>query len=308
MAQNFDQSNADYLFEVRNSFYMGNYQQCIKEAQKLKSTADERVKLMRDVFMYRAYICQKKYRVILDEISASSPPELQAVRLFAEFMNSENQRPKIVSQIEDTLKRGSPEFANNIFYLIAAHIFIYEGNMEKALRTLQNGAAENDLECEAAIVQCLLKIDREDLAVKQVKKMQEKDEDAILTQLALAWTYKATGKDKLQDAFYIYQEMIDKYGGTPLLLNAQACVLIMQEKYEQADKLLQEAMDKDNSNPETLINLVLVSRHLGKPFELCNRYINQLKDAFPQHPWTKDYSAKENEFTRICGQYQATEA
>ena len=46
------------------------------------------------------------------------------------------------------------------------------------------------------------------------------------------------GKDKIKDAFYIYQEMIDKYGATPSLLVSQASCLIQQQKYEEAEKLL----------------------------------------------------------------------
>jgi len=305
MAKSYQTNVVDDLFEVKNAFYLGNYQQCIKEAQKIKSSADDTIKLMRDVFMYRSYICQKKYSIILEEVSSNSstPVELRSILLLANYLASENEKPMIVADIEQKLKIGAVEYANNIFYLIAGLIFINEGNIETALKTLQNGI--DNLECESVIVQCLLKMDRDDLAVKQVKKMQEKDDDAVLTQLALAWTNIALGKDKLQDAFYIYQEMIDKYSSTPLLLNAQACVLIMQEKYDQADKLLQEAIEKDSNDPETLINLTVVSRNVGKSFEVCNRYINQLKDGFPNHIWTKEYQSKENEFDRLCRQYEA---
>ena len=47
----------------------------------------------KDLFMYRSYIAQKKYGVVLDEIRSSTPQEeLVAVRLLADFLSNESKR------------------------------------------------------------------------------------------------------------------------------------------------------------------------------------------------------------------------
>ena len=46
----------------------------------------------RDVLMYRAYVAQRKYTVVIDEVKATAAAELQAVRLLAQYLHSPGKR------------------------------------------------------------------------------------------------------------------------------------------------------------------------------------------------------------------------
>ena len=50
------------------------------------------MKVQRDVIMYRAYIAQRKFGVVLDEIRSSQADELQAVRMLADYMANDSKR------------------------------------------------------------------------------------------------------------------------------------------------------------------------------------------------------------------------
>lgn len=294
-----NQGEVDELFEVRNSFYIGNFQHSINEAQSLNpSTADVRIE--RDVFLYRAYTAQGKYGLVLDEIKPSSPPEVQSVRVLADYLQNPSKRESILQDIEKKLN-GS-DFSE-YYLLVASTIYFQEGDTDSALRCLFQSSA---LECSALSVQMYLSMDRVDLAKTEINRMQSTDEDATLTQLAMAWFNLYIGGEKAQDAFYIFQELADKYASTLTLLNGQAACYMRMNKYEDAEGILQEALNKDSNNPETLINMSVLAQHLGKSAEVSNRFISQLKAGHEGHNFSRDYQSKLGDFKRIAESYASS--
>ncbi|KAJ9591689.1 hypothetical protein L9F63_001776 [Diploptera punctata] len=284
------QGEVDELFDVKNAFYIGNYQHCINEAQKLK-LSNPALQVERDVFLYRAYIAQRKFRVVLDEINSASPSELQPLKLLAEYLSNPTKRNMFIGPPTEQAS-GNVDVNNHTFIIVAASIYYLEKNYDSALRILNEA---DHLECSALTLQIYLKMDRVDLAWKELKTMQEKDDDATLTQLAQAWVNITMGGERLQDGYYIFQEMNDKHSSTSLLLNGQATCFLGQAKYEEAESALQESLDKDSNNPDTLINMIV-----------ANRYLSQLKDSHVDHPFVKEFFQKEAEFDRLVKQYAPT--
>jgi len=288
----------DELFDIKNAFYTGNYQTCINEAQKLK-ISDPELSLDRDVFMYRSYLALKKFRVVLEEVGPSSKPLLKPLAMLATFMSSPGKREAIVSEV-DSIMAGNVDVTNYVQLIVAATVYLGVDQPESALRVLH---PSDNLECSALKIQALLAIHRPDLAKKELKVMQEKDEDATITQLSQAWTNMALGGDKIQEAYYIYQEMIDKLGATSMLLNGQAVTFLAQGKYSEAESALNEAMEKDPNNADTLVNMIVLSQHQGKAPEVSNRYLSQLKDMDPNHSFVMKLNKKEEDFDRMVKQY-----
>lgn len=131
-------------------------------------------------------MAQNKFLVVLDEIHGASPPEVQPLKYLAEYLSNKNKKETVVAQVEQQISTNAN---NETLLLVAATIYMQEDNIEAAYRVLHTS---DSLEALASIVDILLKLDRVDLARKKLKEMQEKDDDATLTQLVQAWVNIAT--------------------------------------------------------------------------------------------------------------------
>jgi len=281
----------DPLFEVRNYFLLGNYQAAINEGNNL-NPRNERDRLEKDSYVYRSYIAQGNYKIVLDEVGDSAPVPLQAVKLLANYLSSDNNKDISLVTLKQWMSDGVAA-GNPTLQLIAGIIYFHEQNFEEAMKCLHQS---NSLEGQALLVQAYIRIDRLDLAEKELKAMS--DEDATATQLATAWVDVALNGDKVQEAFFIFKELADKYGASVLLLNGQAVCNIIMRKYDEAERFLLEALEKSSKDPDTIANLITCYTHLRKPTELVNRYVNQLKAGTPNHPWVAALRSADESFER----------
>ncbi|XP_055588180.1 coatomer subunit epsilon [Uranotaenia lowii] len=289
------QSNeVDELFDVKNSFYIGNYQHCINEANKISKPS-----LEKDIFMYRAYIAQNKFRVVLDEIKANNDTPLLAIRYLAEYLSNKSRKEAIVALFDEKFK-GDINALDVLWIIVGSIIYNNEGTYESALKILHGNY---HLECLSLQLQCLLHMSRVDLAKQVLQTMQEKDDDATLTQLSQAWLNIQLGGEKLQDAFFIFQDFCDKFSPSLLLLNGQAVCYIGQQKYDDAENVLRECLNRDPNNYDALINLLVLSQQKEKTNSQFSRYLSQLLDEHKDSALVSNYNRKQSEFDRLVLQY-----
>lgn len=251
------------------------------------------------LFIRCALIFTFNSRISFSSTSDTSP--LLAVRKVAEYFAESQKREALVKYFDDLIAKG--ENLDEIWIIAAATVYYNQGNYESALKVLHGG---DGLETKALHIQTLLQIHRPDVAKKVFVQMQEKDDDATLTQLAQAWLNIEIGGEKLQDAYYVFQDFADKFSASIQLLNSQAVCNVGLGKFNDAADVLRDCLERSPNDYDTLVNLVAVSQHTERPNEVQHRYLSTLKDAHPQSTLVQELQKKEADFDRLCLQYQPT--
>jgi coatomer protein complex subunit epsilon len=289
----------DVLFDARNHFHLGHFQTALTEASNAKVATDA-LRIERDMIVYRVYIEQGNWIVVLNEIGSSSPPALRAVRLIAMHKSATDAAGKAeaVAAVHELLAEPGAA-ANSLLCVAAAALFCAEADYKEALKANQTAQT---LEQHAMVTHVYVCMNRLDLAEKQVALMQRIDDDATVTQLSCAEVMAAKGASKAQDAFYIYQDLSEKYGPSALLLNNLATCNMLLGKFEEAEGNLQEALSKSATDPTTLSNAVVCMQHLKKAPETVMRFVTQLRTSAPTHPWVEAYDSHERAFDRSAAQ------
>ncbi|KAG8499102.1 hypothetical protein CXB51_005538 [Gossypium anomalum] len=279
----------DHLFHLRNNFYLGSFQAAINNSDLPNLSPDDAVE--RDCLVYRSYIALGSYQLVINEIDSAAATPLQAVKLLALYLSNPHDKESTIASLKEWL--ADPAIGSNaILRLIAGIVFMHEEDYIEALKHTNAGGT---MELHALNVQIFIKMHRSDYAERQLRVMQQIDEDHTLTQLANAWLNLAVGGSKIQEAYLIFQDFSEKYPMTGLILNGKAVCCMHMGNFDEAETLLLEALNKDAKDPETLANLVVCGLHLGKS---SSRYLSQLKLTLPEHILVKRASSAEDSFER----------
>ncbi|KAK9156181.1 hypothetical protein Sjap_003661 [Stephania japonica] len=262
----------DHLFGLRNNFYLGAYQAAINNSDVPNLAEEDAIE--RDCLVYRSYIALGSYQVrlgqnririgdfvsrhdfaliefviwffaqlVINEIDSSAPTPLQAVKLLALYLSSADNKESAIASLKEWLSDAAIG-SNPVLRLVAGIIYMHEQDYNEALKHTHAGGT---MELHALNVQIFLKMHRSDYAEKQLKIMQQVDEDHTLTQLANTWLNLAVGGSKIQEAFLIFQDFSEKYQMTGLVLNGKAVCYMHMGNFDEAENLLLEALNKASS-------------------------------------------------------------
>lgn len=317
-------------------------QEAIAEAGTLAKLKTETLKLERDAYVYRSQIGLGQHRcVVLPPFAAclfwiiarprssphsracphtrapcsrvistvrhDAPLALQAVKQLAVYLSAPSgvegqaQRAGALARADalvGTLAEGDAAGAA-IVQSMAASMHIHEEQYEAALRCARSAGS---LELMAVGVQVMLRMDRPDLADKQVKLMQERDDEACLTQLSAAAVCLALGGVRVKEAGLLYKDAIDRYGETVPVLNGGGVAATSTRAYPEAGRLLLDALAKDPDHPDTLANMVSLLQHTGKGGE-AGQYMDRLRRVAPGHPFVVGYARVEAAFDRVAATF-----
>lgn len=286
----------DELFTLKNQFWVGNYRNAISEASML-GHLNGAMKIERDVYVYRAYLGLYEYDHVLKSISDNpdTPIALSSVKLFAMYCTG-GDKEIILLTLKEWLTEGNSS-ENPHLLLIAGIIYMQEGKLSDALSALHKG---NSLEHMLTIVQLYARVNRLDLALKQLQDMKRIEEDSTCTQLAQAWFWVLKGGENADEAAQLFQELTDRFGKTCLLLNGGAVAFMALRNYVEAERLLLEAYSKESQNQDTLTNLIVISTHLKRSNA---QYIGELQKVAPMNAWLINLSRLEQEYLTAAASF-----
>ena len=293
--------DVDELYAVRNNFYVGNFQVAIDEGESTPALSQQK-QIELDVYVARSRLALGQGKELISSIN-QAPMAMEAVKALAVFEINPSKQDVCIEKVESWL--GDEMTGNNpTLRLIAGLMYTKAGKYSEALAVLK-GAGANQPEHSALMIHILILMNRIDAAQKELAELENSDaDDAVITQLAQGWVYCSLGGGKTEEASYIFQELIDKFDPTVKLLNNLAVCKVHMEQYPEAEEMLTTALEENPGDVDSLVNLIVVSRHLNKSQEVIDNLMEQIKQKDPNNLKLKEWLEAEAIFDENVGNFK----
>ena len=293
--------DVDELYAVRNNFYVGNFQVAIDEGESTPPLSQQK-QIELDVYVARSRLALGQGKELISSIN-QAPMAMEAVKALAVFEINPSKQDVCIEKVESWL--GDEMTGNNpTLRLIAGLMYTKAGKYSEALAVLK-GAGANQPEHSALMIHILILMNRIDAAQKELAELENSNaDDAVITQLAQGWVYCSLGGGKTEEASYIFQELIDKFDPTVKLLNNLAVCKVHMEQYPEAEEMLTTALEENPGDVDSLVNLIVVSRHLNKSQEVIDNLMEQIKQKDPNNLKLKEWLEAEAIFDENVGNFK----
>ena len=96
---------------------------------------------------------------------------------------------------------------------------------------------------------------------------------------------------------------MDRHGPSRAVLNGLAVAYTAMRRFDDAERLLQEALAKAPGDPDTLVNLIAVAEQTGRAAEAAGKWLPQLREAAPAHPALHQLDLALGSFDRVAAAF-----
>lgn len=310
----------DDLYEVRNNILLGNFHSAIADAQSAKTSAktpqDKTAFAVEKEFLIaKAQVGLGQHEMVIGEQASAVGPLMIAARHWAELKRTlvASNADGAKSAADDLAKVAgdTPSPALAPVAALAAAAYLHAGDVSSSLSLAGswNKKLSNDDSCpvwrlvelKALVIDGFLRLNRVDLAEKELQAMSTVDDDSTIYNLSSTLIKLRRGGEKpqeFQEAKALLEDIAGRCGQSVSLLNLTALAYHGLGDEAQAENYLMDALSKRGQDADTNANLAATAVQSGKPMESVKRFVDQTKGS----QWNTVYLAKERQFDEAASQ------
>jgi len=292
----------DELTEVRDNFYVGNFQKALNMCEQTVCSNDI-TQFECDATLARCCLSLMATDRLKTMTSSESPGQRAAA-----FYHVITRSPKEEQRAKgkEKLKEHIAEKQDMSSSILGANINVMDGNYQDALNLT---VAHPTLEMQALRVFIYLTCHQVQMAEKQLAEMGGSNDDSAVYQMAQAAVHLASGNP--EEAYLTYCDLSSKFpqqdgedSGSIMLQTGKAVANMQRGMWQEALEDLTRANALAPNDPELLVNLCCCMTHTGKNDEF-QQYYTKLEQVAPNHPYVKKTQGIKDIFTRFKANLKA---